>query len=109
MLLKRLSVLGSVFLAACVPWQRTAGPTAVAPNCYDYSPSKTELAAWRATIRENTASAYRSFIKKYPRSCYVPMATAKISSTVEKTSPKVKKLSTVAPVVGGGASGGRSY
>lgn len=92
MFLRRLSILGSMVLAACVPWQRNVGPISGAPNCYDYSPSKTELAAWRAAIRTNTAGAYRSFIKKYPRSCYVAMATARISTTVEKKPVAVKKL-----------------
>jgi hypothetical protein len=92
MFLKRLSVLGSVLLAGCLPWQRVSGPTTTAPNCYDYSPSKTELTAWRSAIRQNTANGYRSFIKKYPRSCYVPMATAKISTGVQKTQPKMRNV-----------------
>jgi hypothetical protein len=92
MFLRRLSILGSMLLAACVPSQRNVGPVSGAPDCYNYSPSKSELAAWRAAIRANTASAYRSFIRKYPRSCYVPMATAKISMKVEQKPVTVKKL-----------------
>jgi hypothetical protein len=99
MFLRRLSILGSMLVAACVPTQRTYGPTSGAPNCYNYAPSQTELAAWRATIRANTASAYRSFIRTYPQSCYVAMATARISTAVEKKPPPlVRKVPKTVPV-----------
>jgi hypothetical protein len=98
MFLRRLSILGSMLLAACVPSLRIDSSVSGAPNCYDYSPSKTELAAWRAAIRGNTPSAYRSFIRKYPRSCYVPLATARISTAVERKPVTVRNVPRTAVV-----------
>lgn len=92
MFFKRLSVLGSMLLASCVPSQWVGGRTSTAPDCYDYAPTKSELAAWRAAIRQNTSNAYRSFIRQYPRSCYVPLATARISTAVEKRPVTVKNV-----------------
>jgi hypothetical protein len=92
MFLRRLSILGSMLLAACVPSLRIDSPIVVAPNCYNFFPSKTEQAAWRAALRANTASAYRSFIRTYPRSCYVPAATARISTAVEKKPVTVRNV-----------------
>lgn len=92
MFLKRLSILGSMFLAACVPSLRIDSSILGAPNCYDYYPSRIEQAAWRVTVRHNTASAYRSFIRKYPRSCYVPTATARISTAVQKKPVAVRNV-----------------
>jgi hypothetical protein len=91
MFLKRLSILGSMLLAACVPSQRLPGPQTPA-NCYNNSPSTTELAAWRRAVRQNTRSAYRAFINAYPRSCFVPMATAKIANVAEKPRPPIRNV-----------------
>jgi hypothetical protein len=96
MFLKRLSILGSMLLAACVPSQRLPGPQMPA-NCYNNSPSSSELAAWRAAIRQNTRSAYRAFIRSYPRSCFVPMATAKISAAPDKPKTQIRNLPTNPP------------
>lgn len=92
MLLKRFSVLASMLLAACVPSQWVGSRTSGAPNCYDYSPTKSELAAWRAAIRQNTSNAYKSFIRQYPRSCYVPLATARISTAIEKRPVTIRNV-----------------
>jgi hypothetical protein len=91
MFLKRLSILGSMLLAACVPSQRLPGPQTPA-NCYNNSPSTIELAAWRYAVRQNTRSAYRAFINSYPRSCFVPMATAKIANVAEKKKPPIRNV-----------------
>jgi hypothetical protein len=90
MLLRRLSILGSMILTACVP---SIGSKPVPPaNCYNQTPTRPELAAWRAAVRQNTAEAYRSFIRQYPNSCYVPMATAKIGNVVKQTPPPIRNV-----------------
>jgi hypothetical protein len=91
MLLRRLSILGSMILAACVPVAGLKSPTYPA-NCYNQTPTRPELAAWRAAVKSNTAKAYRSFIRAYPQSCYVPMATAKIASVVDQQKPPIRNL-----------------
>lgn len=89
-MLRRLSVLGSILLAACVP---ATGPGAKdTAACYDKVPSKAEAMEWRSAQRVNTAKSYRKFISLYPRSCYVPMATAKLSKFVDKKAPPVRNL-----------------
>ncbi|RJG45625.1 hypothetical protein [Mesorhizobium sp. DCY119] len=83
-MLKRFSVLGSVLLAACVPFQRMAAPTPVSrvDTCNPVPFNLAEKLAWHAALKQNTSAAYRSFIKNHPRSCYVPMAKAKMSRAV---------------------------
>ena len=52
--------------------------------------------AWRSAQRVNTSKAYRGFINSYPRSCYVPAASAKLGrrrheeATVVRNVPKAK-------------------
>lgn len=90
MMLRRLSILGSLLLAACVP---SLGPAGWTPSGYHNKvPTKAEAAAWRATQRANTASAYRAFINSYPRSRYVPAATAKLSAVVKKRPPVIRDV-----------------
>ena len=83
MFLKRLSILGSMLLTACVPAQRAPGPQTPA-ECYSNSPSQIELAAWRGAVRQSTKSAYRQFINRFPRSCFVPTAAARIANVAER-------------------------
>lgn len=91
MFLKRLSILGSMVLAACVPSLRAPGPQTPA-ECYNNSPSVLELIAWRAAVRQNTKGAYRSFIQAHPQSCFVGMATAKIAGAAERTKPPIRNV-----------------
>jgi hypothetical protein len=91
-MLRRLSVLGSLLLVACVPFQDfdpTLGPAA---SCYNKVPTKSEAMAWRSAQRVNTDKSYRAFINNYPRSCYVPMATKKLSAAVSKRPTIVRNV-----------------
>ncbi len=103
MMLRRLSILGSLLLAACVP---TQVPQLQPSGYYNKVATKAETADWRAAQRANTAAAYRAFINKYPRSRFVPAATARLSAIVKKKSPNIRDLT--GGGVGGntGASGG---
>jgi hypothetical protein len=94
-MLRRLSILGSLLLAACVPG---LGP-GVAPtiSCYTKVPTKAEAGAWRSAQKANTPKAYRAFINSYPRSCYVPAATAKLSSVVTKKKTVVRNVPPAKP------------
>lgn len=89
-MLRRLSILGSLLLAACVP---SLGPAGWAPSgYYNRVATKAETAAWRAAQRANTARAYRAFINNYPRSRYVPMATKKLTIAVTKKPTVVRNV-----------------
>lgn len=88
---RRLSVLGTLLLAACTPQGPGVTLSALA-NCYSNAPSDAEASAWREARRADTAKAYRSFVKKYPGSCYVPIATARLSRVVEKKPAVVRNL-----------------
>ena len=105
-MLRRLSVLGSLLLAACVP---TPGPgnSGLAVSCYDKVPTKAEAAAWRSAQNANSAKAYRAFINSYPRSCYVPAATAKLSTVVTKKPMTVRTVPPAKP--NKPAAPGKSY
>jgi hypothetical protein len=71
---------------------------------YNKVATRAETAAWREAQRVNTAAAYRGFINRYPRSPYVPAASAKLSALVKKTNPP-----TLWNVIGeGGASRGNA-
>lgn len=60
MMLRRLSILGSLLLAACVPVQ---GPGGLVPaRNYTRIPGTAEIAAWQAARRADTAAAYRVFM-----------------------------------------------
>src|SRR5262249_29977539 len=65
---------------------------------------------WREAQRVNTAAAYRTFINTYPRSPYVPAATAKLSALVKKNSPPtlwdVSREGSASKGTGGRSSGG---
>lgn len=91
-MLRRLSILGSLLLAACVP---SLVPS-VAPNdpasCYNKAPTKAEAMAWRSALRVNTDKSYRGFINTYPRSCYVPMATKKLTTAVTRKPTVVRNV-----------------
>ena len=89
-MLRRLSVLGSLLLAACVPAQGPGGALYGQASCYITPPTRAEAAAWRAAQSTNTARAYRAFINNYPRSCYVPAATDRLSRVVTKKPPPVR-------------------
>ena len=90
-MLRRLSVLGTLLLAACT----TQGPglsfNSLA-SCYTNVPTKDEAAAWSAARRADTAKAYRSFIHRYPKSCYAPVATAKLTDNVQRTPSTARNL-----------------
>ena len=100
-MLRRLSVLGTLLLTACVP---SLGPGSLTTtiDCFNKPPTKAESAAWRSAQRVNTAKAYRRFINSYPRSCYVPAATAKISAPTQKPPSFLRNI-----VGGGSAAAGR--
>lgn len=104
-MLRRLSILGSLLLAACVPQVPQVMPTAY----YNKVATKAEANAWRAAQRLNTANAYRTFINSYPRSRYVPMAIERLSVIVKKSPSVVRVLSGSGGGSGGtSSSGGRS-
>jgi hypothetical protein len=113
-MLRRLSILGSLLLAACVPQGPGIGPQQSA-NCYFKPPTKAEAMAWRSAQRVNTAKSYRKFINAYPRSCYVPEASYKLSTTVPKKPTTVRNIPPAGGVSAGGGGhsggtgGGRSY
>lgn len=88
-MLRRLSILGSLLLAACVP---TYVPPLQPSGYYNRVATKAETAAWREAQRINTARAYRNFIHQYPRSRYVPAATAKLKAIVNKPPPVIRDV-----------------
>jgi hypothetical protein len=90
-MLRRLSILGSLFLAACVPQGVGIAPINTA-NCYNKVPTKAEAMAWRSAQRVNTSKAYRGFINSYPRSCYIPAASAKLGAVVSKKPTVVRNV-----------------
>lgn len=73
---------------------------------YDKAPTRTETSAWAAAKRANTATAYRGFIRSYPRSRYIPEATKRLSAIVKKKPPTIR---TVSGNSQGNSGGGRSY
>jgi hypothetical protein len=103
MKLRRLSVLGSLLLAACIP---TQVPELHPSGYYNRVATREETAAWRAAQRANTAHAYRAFINNYPRSRYVPAATAKLRSVVKKRPPTIRIFEGAGSNQGGGGRGG---
>jgi hypothetical protein len=90
-MLRRLSVLGALLLAACVPQGPGAGSGSTAA-CSTKVPTKAEAMAWRSAQRVNTAKSYRGFINSYPRSCYVPAATDKLAAVVTKKPVVVRNV-----------------
>src|SRR5262245_12565557 len=100
-MLRRLSVLGTLLLAACTSQGPNLSIDSLA-NCYSNVPTREEAAAWSAARRADTAKAYRSFIHKYPKSCYAPVATAKLTDNVQRIPSTVRNLPE-----GGGSKGGR--
>ena len=90
-MLRRLSILGSLLLAACVPQGVGLRPISTT-NCYNKAPTKAEATAWRSAQRINTAKAYRGFINNYPQSCYVPAASAKVEAVVSKKPTVVRNV-----------------
>ena len=106
MVLKRLSILGTMILAACVP---ASGPGRDMPSSYyNKVATKAETNAWRAAQRTNTPSAYRAFINSYPRSRYVPAATDRIKS-MTKRNPFLPRTIGAGREGGGREGGSRSY
>ena len=105
MMLRRLSVLGSLLLAACVP---TQVPELQPAGYYNKVTTRAERADWRATRRADTAQAYRAFINKYPKSRYVPAAIERLKVVVKKKPPTVRRIKESGSG-GGAAGGGRSY
>jgi hypothetical protein len=105
-MLRRLSVLGSLLLAACVPFQGLDLTPSAAASCYNKVPTKAEAMAWRSAQRVNTDKSYRGFINNYPRSCYVPMATKKLSAAVTKKPTIVRNVPSSRNTT---RIGGRSY
>ena len=92
-LLKRVSVLLSVFLTACVPSFRfPAPPTPEASNCQNTPPSAAESADWSRAQRLNTRESYRAFLARYPRSCYAGTAVSRMKTTVQKQPVAVRNL-----------------
>lgn len=108
---RRFSVFFSLLLAACAPMQRSFSPAA-GSHC---NPSPQELTDWRQAQRDGGRAAYRHFIARYPRSCFVPMATIKMKKSVSATVPAVVRKMPNRPVGtkntggGNGSSGGRAY
>src|SRR3954452_9902295 len=102
---RRLSVLGTLLLAACTPQGPFLSSNSLA-NCYTNVPTKDEAAAWNTASRANTAKAYRSFVNKYPKSCYAPVATARLTGNVERVPANVRDLQGGESRGGGGGRGG---
>ena len=96
-MLRRLSVLGSLLLAACVPALGPSVPPGSAASCYNKVPSRAEAAAWSAAKNVNSAQAYRAFINNYPRSCYVPAAVDRLSKITTKKPPVVRPVKPAPP------------
>jgi hypothetical protein len=92
MMLRRLSILGSLLLAACVPFQGPSLAPSSAASCYNKVPTNAEAMAWRSALRVNTDKSYRGFINNYPRSCYVPMATKKLATAVTRKPVVVRSV-----------------
>ena len=105
-MLRRLSILGSLLLAACVP--QGIGPQQSA-NCYFKPPTRAEAMAWRSAQRVNTARSYRKFINAYPGSCYVPQASYKLSTTVPRKPTVVRNVPPAGGRVTGPIRGHNSY
>lgn len=102
MLLKRLSVLATMILAACVP---STGPGQNAPaSQFNKTATRAEADAWRAAQNADTPAAYRAFIRSYPRSRYVPAATERISATAKKSPLSLRNVGAGRERGGGGAS-----
>lgn len=92
-MLKRVSVLLSVFLTACVPsWRPSTPPPPESTNCQNTPPTAAEAAAWRSAQRLNTRESYRAFLGRYPRSCYAASAVSRLKTTVQKKPVAVRKL-----------------
>ncbi len=101
-MLRRLSILGSLLLAACVPAGYNVPPGSAA-SCYTRPPTQAEAGAWRNARQVNTARAYRDFINAYPRSCYVPAATEKLSALAQRKPVVVRNVpKSPKPKPGGG-------
>jgi len=94
-MLKRVSVLFSVFLTACVPsWPYLTYAPPNASSCQNTPPSAAESAAWRRAQRMNTRQAYQAFLARYPRSCYGSSAVARMKTTVQRQPVTTRKLTT---------------
>jgi hypothetical protein len=91
-MLRRLSILGSLLLAACVPSLGPIMAPSNAASCYNKVPTKAEAMAWRSALRVNTDKSYRGFINNYPRSCYVPMATKNLATAVTRKPVVVRNV-----------------
>ena len=91
-MLKRISVLFSVVLAACVPSMRSNAPAPQANSCQNAVPTAMEASEWRRAQRVNTRDAYRAFLLKYPRSCYAAFATLKMKRTVQQQPVVVRRM-----------------
>jgi hypothetical protein len=91
-MLRRISVLFSVILAACIPTTRSNAPAPQANSCQNAAPTAIEASEWRRAQRVNTREAYRAFLMKYPRSCYAPFAALKMQRTVQQQPVVVRRM-----------------
>lgn len=95
-MLRRLSILGSLLLAACVPMKDLNAPD---PRPARMQSAGNELADWRHAQRENTRAAYRNFIRRHPKSRFVGIATLRMKTAVagkpavRRVMPKVQRAS----------------
>lgn len=94
-MLKRVSVLFSVFLTACVPsWTYPPFAPTNARNCQSAPPSRVESADWRRAQKLNTRQSYQAFLAKHPRSCYGNLAVERMKKGVQRQPVAVRKLNT---------------
>ncbi|MBA9034731.1 hypothetical protein ACU8MP_35095 (plasmid) [Rhizobium leguminosarum] len=80
-MLRKISILGTLILASCTS-QGSNMTLASMMSGYRGAPTSAETVAWRNAQRSNTDQAYRNFISQYPNSSYVPVATSRITRSV---------------------------
>lgn len=88
---KSILLVWTSFLSSCAPffWEPSCGPDSV------------EGKTWASALKEDTPTAYREYLARYPYGCFATEAMKKLKSPV--VAPKVKK------VVGGGPIAGGAY
>jgi len=103
-MLRRLTVIGSMLLAACVP---VRSPAPLPSGYYNKEATRQETADWAAAQRVNTADAYRAFVNRHPKSRYAPAAIEKIRVIVAIGKPTIRNVARRGVESGGGRE--RSY
>lgn len=94
--MKRLSVLFTVFLTACLPMRVETPPRPAGP-CDTQPPTAAEAAAWQNATSRKTRNAYRDFLMSYPRSCYAALATERMRAAPRPAPVTVRRVAPPAP------------